>query len=128
LGDLVRFQDQHHARDPEKAKARRRYVVGLREAKKFLTVRKVQLLLLAPDLERIDSKGGLNDVVVELQKLADNYECPVIYTMGRRKLGKACLRKVPISCVAVLNYQGSNVSKKAVGLNYCTINCNYATN
>ena len=38
---LLRFQDKQHAKDPVKAKARRRYCVGLREATKFLKVKKV---------------------------------------------------------------------------------------
>ena len=39
LQDLVRFQDNKFAEDPVKAKARRRYVVGLREATKYMKVR-----------------------------------------------------------------------------------------
>ena len=38
LQDLVRFQDKKFAEDPVKAKARRRYVVGLRETTKFMKV------------------------------------------------------------------------------------------
>ncbi len=41
LRDVVRFQDNAHAKDPVKAKARRRYVIGFREVKKFLVVKKV---------------------------------------------------------------------------------------
>ncbi len=44
LSDLVRFQDKQHAKDPVKAKARKRYVVGLREIKKFLVVKKVSAI------------------------------------------------------------------------------------
>ena len=38
LQDMVRFQDKKFAEDPVKAKARRRYVVGLREATKYMKV------------------------------------------------------------------------------------------
>ena len=41
---------------------------------------------------------------------------PVFYVMHRYKLGKAILRKVPISCIAVMNYQGTEVGS----LNACT--------
>jgi len=37
-------------KDPVKAKTKRRYVAGLREIKKFLTVKKISALLLAPGL------------------------------------------------------------------------------
>ena len=72
--DLVRFQDRQHAENPIKAKARRRYVVGLREIKKFLQVKKVTMLLLAPDVEPVQSKGGLDDVITELINLAQENE------------------------------------------------------
>jgi ribosomal protein L7Ae-like RNA K-turn-binding protein len=34
----------------------------------------------------------------------------VVYAMNRYRLGKVCLRKVPVSCIGILNYQGSDVS------------------
>ena len=43
MADLIRFQDKQYAKDPVKAKAKRRFVVGLREAAKFLKVKKVRL-------------------------------------------------------------------------------------
>ena len=39
MNELVKLQDKKHAEDPEKAKAKRRYVLGLREASKFLKAR-----------------------------------------------------------------------------------------
>jgi ribosomal protein L7Ae-like RNA K-turn-binding protein len=35
-------------------------VVGLREAKKFLSVKKMKLVILAPDLENAKGKGELS--------------------------------------------------------------------
>ena len=57
LQDVVRFQDRQYNKDPVKAKARRRYIVGLREVKKFLVVKKVRLVVIAPDLENVEGKG-----------------------------------------------------------------------
>jgi hypothetical protein len=48
MEDLVRFQDRQHFKDPVKAKTKRRYVAGMREIKKFLTVKKISALLIAP--------------------------------------------------------------------------------
>ena len=70
IQDLVRFQDRQFAKDPIKAKAKKRYVVGLREIKKFLQVRKITILFLAPDVEPVKVKGGLDDVITELINLA----------------------------------------------------------
>ena len=38
MSDLIRFQDKQYAKDQVKAKAKRRYVVGLKEVLKFLKV------------------------------------------------------------------------------------------
>ncbi len=110
IKDLIRFQDKQHAKDPVKAKAKRRYVVGLREVSKFIKVNKVTLVLLAPDIEPVESKGGLNDFVAEMVSAAAAASVPVVFVMNRRKLGWVCLRKVPISCIGIINYQGSDVS------------------
>ena len=74
MQDIVRFQDRQYAKDPIKAKARKRYVVGLREIKKFLEVKKISLLLLAPDVEPVQIKGGLDDTIAELIQLAKENE------------------------------------------------------
>lgn len=57
LGELLRFQDRQFHRDPVKAKAKRRYVCGLREVKKHLELRKLKCVIVAPNLDRIQSPG-----------------------------------------------------------------------
>ena len=99
--DLVRFQDRQHAENPIKAKARRRYVVGLREIKKFMTVKKITMLLLAPDVEQMQSKGGLDDIISELIKLAkENEVSKYIYTRtlfrNKRIMLDVMLQKITI--------------------------------
>jgi len=106
--DLVRFQDKQHEKDPVKAKARRRYVVGLREVKKFMKVKKVSCLIIAPDMEKVATEGGLDDCVSNLQAIAKENSITVIFALNRRKLGRICKKKVPISCIGVMNQQGSD--------------------
>merc|ERR1712142_973786 len=108
MADLVRFQDKQHAKDPVKAKARRRFVVGLREVAKFLKVKKVCCIILAPDIERVETEGGLDDAVSKLITDAKAQEIKTVFGLNRRKLGKLCLKKVPISCIGVMNFQGSD--------------------
>ena len=66
MSDLVRLQDKKHAEDPEKAKAKRRYVLGLREASKFLKVNKAAAIIFAADIEPVTKAGGLNDAVADI--------------------------------------------------------------
>ena len=57
LSELVRFQDRQFLRDPTKAKAKRRYVCGLREVMKHLSLRRLKCVILPPNLDRIQSTG-----------------------------------------------------------------------
>merc|ERR1719431_860028 len=114
MADLVRFQDKQHAKDPVKAKAKRRFVVGLREVAKFLKVKKIHCIILAPDIERVETEGGLDDAVSKLIADAKAQEVKTVFGMNRRKLGKLCLKKVPVSCIGIMNYQGSDENYKTM--------------
>ena len=64
LKDIVRFQDRQHERNPVKAFAKRRYISGFREVRKKLNVKKVKLIIIAPDLELAKNKGELIIVIM----------------------------------------------------------------
>ena len=111
MSDLIRFQDKVHAKDPDKARAKRRYIVGLRECAKFLKVKKLSCIIFAPNLEKIEAEGGLDDLVSRLITEAAGLNVSVVFSLNRYKLGKLCFKKVAISCIGILNYQGSDVSR-----------------
>ena len=46
-----------YLKDPIKAKAKRRYVCGLREVLKHLNLKKLKCVILPPNLDMIESKG-----------------------------------------------------------------------
>lgn len=58
LKELVRFQDRLYQKDPMKARMKRRIVMGLREVQKHLKLRKLKCVIISPNCERIQSKGG----------------------------------------------------------------------
>ena len=43
-----------------------------------------------------------------------SFQIPYIFTLNRWKLGKCCLRKVPISGIGILNHQGSEENVKQI--------------
>ena len=47
-----------------------------------MQVKKITMLLLAPDVEQMQSKGGLDDIISELIKLAKENE---VHTLFRNK-------------------------------------------
>nr|XP_006817601.1 PREDICTED: LOW QUALITY PROTEIN: selenocysteine insertion sequence-binding protein 2-like [Saccoglossus kowalevskii] len=107
LQTLCRFQDKQYHKDPTRAKSRRRIVMGLREVTKHLRLRKVKCLLISPNLERIQSKGGLDEALDVIISLAQEQDVPFIFALGRKALGRAVNKLVPVSVVGIFNYDGA---------------------
>ncbi|XP_048251279.1 uncharacterized protein LOC124121959 [Haliotis rufescens] len=106
LQDLVRFQDRMFHKDPVKAKVRRRLVLGLREVTKHLKLKKIKCVIISPNLEKIQSKGGLDDALNNILNMCQDQNIPFVFALGRRALGRACAKLVPVSCAGVFNYDG----------------------
>lgn len=60
LQELVSFQERIYQKDPMRAKARRRLVMGLREVTKHMKLNKIKCVIISPNCEKIQSKG-IND-------------------------------------------------------------------
>lgn len=89
---------------PVKAKANKRYVVGFKEVKKFLVVKRLKLVIIAPDLER---NSEVDRVVEEIKALANEHNIPYVFSIKRRHIGYLLLKKVPVSCLGIFDYQGT---------------------
>ncbi|XP_022100524.1 selenocysteine insertion sequence-binding protein 2-like [Acanthaster planci] len=107
LQTLVRFQDRQYHKDPTKAKAKRRIVMGLREVTKHLKLKKIKCIMVSPNLERIQSKGGLDDALNRIMTLSAEQNVPVVFALGRKALGRAVNKLVPVSVVGIFNYDGA---------------------
>ncbi|XP_072040506.1 uncharacterized protein [Amphiura filiformis] len=107
LQALVRFQDRQYHKDPNKAKAKRRIVMGLREVTKHLKLKKIKCIIVSPNLERIQAKGGLDEALNTIMSLSHEQDVPVIFALGRKALGRAVNKLVPVSVVGVFNYDGA---------------------
>lgn len=58
LKAIYGFQDRHFQKDPIRAHAKRRFVIGIREVKKFLMLKRLKFIVVAPDLEPVKSPGN----------------------------------------------------------------------
>ncbi|WAR29952.1 SBP2L-like protein [Mya arenaria] len=96
------------------AKAKRRFVLGLREVTKHLKLKKIKCVIISPNLEKIQSKGGLDDALNNILELCNDQSVPFIFGLGRRALGRACAKLVPVSVVGVFNYEGSEENYKSL--------------
>ncbi|RQM14201.1 hypothetical protein B5M09_005303 [Aphanomyces astaci] len=106
LGRLMSLQERARLTNPLKAKKTRRLVFGLREVKRGVKNGKVVCLMVAYNIDECAAEGGLDDKVMELIDLARLHNTPVIFSL--RKLGKALLKTIRVSCVGVYNVDGAN--------------------
>ncbi|XP_075455986.1 selenocysteine insertion sequence-binding protein 2 isoform X2 [Ascaphus truei] len=107
LKELVRFQDRLHQKDPVKAKTKRRLVMGLREVLKHLKLRKLKCIIISPNCEKIQSKGGLDDTLQMIISCACEQNVPFVFALNRKALGRCVNKAVPVSVVGIFSYDGA---------------------
>ena len=61
--------------------------------------------------------GGLDEALNIILDLCNEQEVPFVFALGRRALGRACAKLVPVSVVGVFSYEGSEV-KEMTSLNF----------
>nr|XP_010597967.1 selenocysteine insertion sequence-binding protein 2-like isoform X2 [Loxodonta africana] len=107
LQDLVSFQERIYQKDPVRAKARRRLVMGLREVTKHMKLNKIKCVIISPNCEKIQSKGGLDEALYNVIAMAREQEIPFVFALGRKALGRCVNKLVPVSVVGIFNYFGA---------------------
>uniref|UniRef100_A0A1A7Y0L4 SECIS binding protein 2 n=2 Tax=Iconisemion striatum TaxID=60296 RepID=A0A1A7Y0L4_9TELE len=107
LKELVRFQDRLYQKDPMKARMKRRIVMGLREVLKHLKLRKVKCVIISPNCERIQSKGGLDEALHTIIDMCREQGVPFVFALSRKTLGRCVNKAVPVSLVGIFNYDGA---------------------
>ncbi|XP_025019913.1 selenocysteine insertion sequence-binding protein 2-like isoform X2 [Python bivittatus] len=117
LQELVSFQERIYLKDPIKAKAKRRLVMGLREVTKHMKLSKIKCVIISPNCEKIQSKGGLDEALYNVIAMAREQEIPFVFALGRKALGRCVNKLVPVSVVGIFNYSGAeNLFNKLVSL------------
>lgn len=79
--------------------------MGFKEVKKFLIVKRLKLVIIAPDLEK---NSEIEKLVDETKSLADQLKIPYLFSIKRRHIGYLLLKKVPVSLVGIFDYQGTS--------------------
>ena len=51
-------------------------------------------------------QGGLDDVLSQLLLYCEENSIPIVFALGRRALGRACGKFVPVSIVGIFDYSG----------------------
>ena len=105
------LQEKAYKKNPEKAKINRRYACGLREVYKFLLVKKVTCVILAPDQE-YGADNRLDCLTDRILEEAAKIEVPVVFAVNKKQLGWLTRRRAGISCVGVLLDYGSEEERR----------------
>jgi len=87
----------------------RRYAVGFREVARLVSQKKLQALLVAPDVERT-SGGALETAIDKIVTDCKTNGIPVVFALSRRQLGHAIQKNVAISVFAVQDVRGAEAS------------------
>lgn len=133
LSDVFRFQDRAFNKNEIKARAQKRFVVGFKETCRQLEIGKLKLLIVAPDLEASHEigkhffydftgpltilfvyAGGIDITIAGMKTKCEEQEVPYVFALRRRKIGYILLKKVPVSCVGVINYEGTESSSSTL--------------
>lgn len=107
LQELVSFQERVYQKDPVKAKSKRRLVMGLREVTKHMKLNKIKCVIISPNCEKIQSKGGLDEALYNVIAMAREQEIPFVFALGRKALGRCVNKLVPVSVVGIFSYSGA---------------------
>lgn len=107
LKELVRFQDRLFQKDPVKAKVKRRLVMGLREVLKHLKLKKLKCVIISPNCEKVQSKGGLDETLQTIIACACEQNIPFVFALNRKALGRCLNKAVPVSVVGIFSYDGA---------------------
>ena len=103
LGKLMQFQIK--SKDDSNARARRRLVMGFREAARGLRANKVKMVVMANNL---DEYGAIDGKTEEILQLCRDKEIPTFFEFNKRTLGKALGKSIKIGIVAVQNADGAH--------------------
>ncbi|CAM9142967.1 unnamed protein product [Lampetra planeri] len=90
-----------------KARMKRRIVMGLREVLKHLKLRKVKCVIISPNCERVQAKGGLDEALHAIIDTCREQGVPFIFALSRKALGRCVNKMVPVSLVGIFNYDGA---------------------
>nr|XP_012145815.1 PREDICTED: uncharacterized protein LOC100880499 isoform X3 [Megachile rotundata] len=102
LREICRFQKRFHEKYPNKSKYKRRYYAGLKEVRKQIDLNKIKFVIIAPDLEKVDLKGGLDDQIDKLLDACRKQNVVYCFGLRRRKLGYYIHGRGLVGCIGAL--------------------------
>eukprot|EP01080_Neovahlkampfia_damariscottae_P006333 gene6333-10340_t len=107
LKKLTKFQTKLKNTQPLKYKSKKRYVIGLREVERAIKSKRIRSIIIAPNIDKIVSPGGLDEVVIDLLNLAYENRVGVVFALNIRKMGKSIGKTIKISVIGIISAEGA---------------------
>ena len=111
---LIKLRDMYFRKvKAAPLKAKRRFVAGMNETKKQIKLGYAKMVILVPDIEKVEGKNGLDEKLLEILAAAREFKVPVHYGFEKFALGKILRNKN--SCIyfaALVNVEGFEMEYK----------------
>ncbi|KAG7232810.1 hypothetical protein INR49_008040 [Caranx melampygus] len=72
--------------------------MGLREVTKHMKLHKIKCVIISPNCEKIQAKGGLDEALYNVIAMAREQEIPFVFALGRKALGRCVNKTRPRQC------------------------------
>jgi len=108
LEKLIQFFKNAKQKAKGNVKTQRRVCCGLREVLKLAKFSDINGIIVAPNIEKIETQQGLDDMVLSIIKEARERNIPVTFALSRKKLGDCLWVKSRVSAVAVIDVSGAH--------------------
>ena len=99
---IIKLRDLYYKKKTNAPlKAKKRFVVGMREIEKYLRLKELLCLFIVPNIEKVkDEKNSLDLRILDIINKCRTNEIPILFGLNKYKLGKISRKK--ISCVSML--------------------------
>jgi ribosomal protein L7Ae-like RNA K-turn-binding protein len=111
LKELARLQSKAKEHPPEKRYRFKKFVVGFREVQRALKRSELKGIIISTNLEPVDE---LIDMISQIKIECQSHEIPLIFSLSRRRMGKAVGKSMKQSLVGITNLDGVHQPWKQV--------------
>lgn len=108
LIEKLKFYYQRKKQEKTNKKISKRYVKGFKECINRSKDGSLKMLIMAPDIEKIEGEGGLNSLIDELLQSCETHNIPIVFALSMRNLGQIIINNAAlISVFGVLDYSAT---------------------
>ena len=102
------FYYQRKKEEKSNKKIQKRYVTGFKECLKKLDEGTLKCLILAPNIEKIDGEGGLDEMICRIIEVCNEKNIPVVFGLSMRMLGAILINRATLlAVVGILDYSAT---------------------